>query len=432
MRRLLLLLTAATSLNCQVKTAGLAGLFDDASAIGTRDASATSLDGAVAGTGGQGGAGAQGELDAWPASDARTTPNTGGGGSPTTVVASGGAPALDGATLSTGGNAGSGGMDGGTPPSTGGLGGARPDGSALPDGRASDLPTTVDSPILPNPDVGPDLQPLPDLGADQPTSPADTADLRPTNRRDVGPEASDDSGLPLLWHDEFEGAANTAPDGSKWEYVTWGPSGGVNNERQQYTSSLDNVFLDGEGHLVIRALRTAVSNAQAAQYTSGRINTKSNFWFKTGRMEVRAKLPAGIGSFPGIITMGTEGGWPQCGELALVEQYGQDKDWFYASAYADNGSESGNKRNVRYDFANTTTASSEFHVYSVDWYSDHLVFQVDGDEILRTSYGTSSPFYTTPEYIVLDVAVGGTMGGTIDPEGFPMDMVVDYVRVYSF
>jgi beta-glucanase (GH16 family) len=183
---------------------------------------------------------------------------------------------------------------------------------------------------------------------------------------------------------------------------------------------------------VIRALRSVSPSAQSAQYTSGRINTKGNFWFKTGRMEVRAKLPAGTGSFPGIITMGTEGAWPQCGEIGLMEQYGQNKSWFYASAYADTAPESGNKRNVRYDFADDTTASSEFHVYSVDWTSDHLIFQVDGDEIMRTSYGTSSPFYTTSQYIVLDVAVGGTMGGSIDPDGFPMDMVVDYVRVYSF
>lgn len=415
-KRLLLLLAAATSLNCEVKTAGLAGLFGDV----PPDASATSLDGAVAATGGRGGS-APGDVDALAAIDVQVAATGGAAGSPS---------AVDG-----GPTAGTGGMDGATTASTGGRVGPDASGSGLDAGRSSDgaaidVPTTVDAPPMLNPDLGPDGQPVPDLGPDRATPAPDAADLHPTSGRDAAPEVA--GGLTLLWRDEFEGAANTAPDQSKWGYVTWGPTGGVNNEKQQYTSSLDNVFLDGEGHLVIRALRAVAAGPQAAQYTSGRIDTKGNFSFKTGRMEVRAKLPAGIGSFPGIITLGTEGTWPACGELALAEQYGQDKSWFYASAYADNAPESGNKRNVRYDFPNDTTASSEFHVYSVDWTSDQLIFQVDGDEVLRTSYGTSSPFYTTPQYIVLDVAVGGTMGGTVDREGFPMDMVVDYVRVYSF
>ena len=87
---------------------------------------------------------------------------------------------------------------------------------------------------------------------------------------------------------------------------------------------------------------------------------------------------------------------------------------------------------MKYTFASTTTASSDFHVYSVDWYADHIVFQVDDIEIARTTFATSSPFYTIPEYLILDLALGGTMGGTIDNNAFPMDMIVDYVRVYSF
>jgi beta-glucanase (GH16 family) len=130
--------------------------------------------------------------------------------------------------------------------------------------------------------------------------------------------------------------------------------------------------------------------------------------------------------------MGSTGNWPQCGELAIMEQYGQDKSWFYVSATAGSGSGSGNTGNVKYTFPDATTASLDFHVYSFDWYTDHVVFQMDGIEITRTAFATSSPFYSIPEYLILDLALGGNMGGTIDPNAFPMDMIVDYVRVYSF
>jgi len=437
MSRLLPLLAAAMSINCQVKTGGLAGLLGDASTPPSPDSATTPSDAASLATGGQGAGGAIGST----AIDGQGPgPNT-GGSSGSTVASSGGAPALDGATSPTGGPFGSGGTGVGTTIGTGGrlgpsgLGGAMQDAeNSQRDGAGLEAPIG-DSPLS-NPDLGlekpataseaaPDL----DQGADLQAPSREVADGR--IRRDAEIEALADGGPPLVWHDEFEGAARTAPDEGKWSYATWGPSGGVNNEKQQYTTSLDNVFLNGDGQLVIRALKSIGQNA-GAQYTSGRIHTKGNFSFTTGRVEVRAKLPAGVGSFPGIITMGTEGSWPQCGELALVEQYGQDKSWFYSSAFADNSDKSGDKRSVRYDFENATTASADFHVYSVDRYSDHLVFQVDGDEVMRTSYDTSSPFYTTPEYIILDVAVGGNMGGTIDPEGFPMDLVVDYVRVYGF
>lgn len=449
MRRLLPLLAAVTLINCQVKSEGLVAPVGDASTTSSPDSPATTPDGAGPALGGQGagGQGAGGALG----SDARlgidrpgAVPGVGGtGGAANPVVSSGGAPGIDAFAPkagSTGGATGGSAGTGGHVVPSGGLGGAVPDaGNIQLDGAAFDMTPVADTPLIesdvsadsPNTDVAVDHEPSPDLGVDQeadlPPVPVDLADL---DGRDVAPDAGAEVGLPLLWHDEFEGETRTPPDDSKWSYATWGPLGGVNNEQQQYTTSLDNVFLDGDGHLVIRALKAGP--LLGAQYTSGRIHTKGKFEFRTGRLEVRAKLPAGIGSFPGIITMGVEGGWPQCGELALLEQYGQDKSWFYSSAYADETPGSGNQRNVRYDFPNDTTASHDFHVYAMDWYSDHVVFQVDGDEIMRTSYGASSPFANTPEYIILDVAVGGNMGGAIDPEGFPMDMVVDYVRVYSF
>jgi beta-glucanase (GH16 family) len=271
-----------------------------------------------------------------------------------------------------------------------------------------------------------------DMGV--PDVPLDARDARDGRAGRDGRDASDvlrgEAGatLNLVWYDEFNAAANTGVDVSKWSYVTWLP-GQVNNEKQQYTSNLTNVHHDGNGNLVLSG---QYKPSATSSYTSGRIDTNGKVSFGPGhRIEVRAKLPAGAGSFPGIVMMGTSGTWPTCGQLSLMEQYGQDKSWFYSTVYAGSAAGSGSTDKIAYDFPDATTASTDFHVYSVDWYTDHVVFQVDGDEILSSAYATTSPLHNVTEYLILDVALGGDMGGTIDNTAFPMDMLVDYVRVYE-
>jgi beta-glucanase (GH16 family) len=236
-----------------------------------------------------------------------------------------------------------------------------------------------------------------------------------------------DASLTLVWSDEFDSSSVAGVDTSKWNYVTWDPRH-VNNEAQKYTNRIENVFQDGNGYLVLRALNTPYNGFQ---YTSGRIETNGKFSFKFGRIEVRARLPAGIGSFPGIVMLGTTGNWPQCGELAIMEQYGQDKSAINCTAYAGAVPGSGDVGPTKYPFTQNTSASSDFHVYSLDWYADHIVFQVDGNEVTRSTFDRASPLYNIAEYIVLDVALGGDKGGAMDASQFPMEMIVDYVRVYS-
>ncbi|HEY5283535.1 MAG TPA: glycoside hydrolase family 16 protein [Polyangia bacterium] len=462
-KRLLLLVAVATSMHCQVNGSGLPGPLGGTSITDLDGSAGTHLDGAATATGGQGGNNTRVDSDARVADTKR--PDTSGNGAGASggssvsggnggifgnggiggTVGSGGAPALDaaptqtgGTTVSVDGNPGSGsgghqGAGGATGP--GGAGGALP---AILDTGTPDEPDRFDSSPLDSRDLGKDKNVVPDLpterhvdvastqpdAADAPSNTIDATDAAPPNTTD----AACDAGLTLVWSDEFDGDPNSVVDPSKWNYVTW-PAGHVNQEKQRYTSDTQNVFLDGHGRLVIRALQSG------SEYTSGRIESygpSSKFSFKTGRIEVKAKLPSAIGSFPGIVMLGTSGGWPAGGEIGLMEQWGQDKSWYYASAYADTSPNSGNLRQQQYDFSPATAGSDDFHVYSADWYSDHLVIQIDGKEVMTTTFGTSSPFYTTPEYIVLDLAVGGTMGQSIVPGDFPTEMVVDYVRVYAF
>lgn len=239
------------------------------------------------------------------------------------------------------------------------------------------------------------------------------------------PDLADASAWRLVWSDEFDREANTGVIASKWNVSTWNP-GTVNNEEQKYTAREQNIFHDGDGHLVLRALNEA---SGAYPYTSGRIQSDGKYEFKFGRIEIRAKLPAGQGSFPGMVLMGTNGGWPSCGEIGLMEQRGQDKTSVTCSTYSD----SQNDLSKKVTFPTPTTLSAEFHTYALEWYVDHMVFFIDDKEVARREFGASSPFATDNNnfYIILDVALGGSMGGTIDDTAFPMDMVLDYVRVYA-
>jgi hypothetical protein len=290
-----LLLTGllATWASCQMKTSGLAGARDGSAlpdlgkgdAVGGPDGASTASDGIVApdvdfafdGGGGAGTGGAS-PMDGGAGGMA----GTGGAGMRTDASALGGT-AADGAPAA-GGTAGT---------DAAGTGGATDSGGApMPGDGGSDSEALPDAALdlgLP----GGDANQVPDLGA-----PADVADAtraeRP-NTRDAGVDRKPAS--TLVWADEFTGPEKAGVDTTKWTYVTWAP-GHVNDEEQLYTSSTNNVFLDGEGHLVIRALYTPMA---MNDYTSGRIETSGKATFGPGhRIEVRAKLPSGKGSFPGI------------------------------------------------------------------------------------------------------------------------------------
>jgi beta-glucanase (GH16 family) len=441
----LLALGAIVVVGCTVKDSGLA-LTHAAGAGGAMPSGGAGGSTATGGGGGSGGVSGDAAAAPGDASRLDAKPNT--GGAPGTGGISGSDGAVDtnrdgdwrelgsvgdgtsstGGVPSTGGSTGMGGAGG-----SAGAGGTGSGGTSVPDGSAdADDARDVG-------DARPDAR---DVFRDRaPDSPPDSQDVAldmPPDKPFVESDGSyfaevptGEAGSPLVlaWSDEFNGNANTGINVGKWSYVTWGP-GEVNHEAQQYTSSTNNVFLDGAGHLVLRAL---YNPAAANPYTSGRIETKGKVAFGPGyHIEVRAQLPAGGGSFPGILLRGSSGTWPESGALGLMEQYGEDKSWFYSTAYAGDAAGSGKTDKTKYTFPDAITASADFHVYSLDWYWDHIVFQVDGQTILTTAYEPSSPFYSITEYIVLDLAVGGDMGGTIDNGAFPMEMLVDYVRVYVF
>ncbi len=235
----------------------------------------------------------------------------------------------------------------------------------------------------------------------------------------------------LVWSDEFNG---TNIDMTKWSYeVGTGNWGWGNGEAQYYTDNSNNSFIE-DGKLIIKAIRQSYSGSD---YTSARMVTKNKGDWTYGRIEVRAKLPAGTGTWPAIWMMPTDseyGGWPDSGEIDIMEHVGFDPGAIHATCHNDTYNwydgipPPGGELNVN-DF------DENFHTYTLEWTESSLKWFVD--ETLYYTYSNTSSWSTWPYnydfFIILNIAIGGTWGGQqgIDDGIFPVQMEVEYVRVYQ-
>lgn len=236
----------------------------------------------------------------------------------------------------------------------------------------------------------------------------------------------------LVWSDEFTGTTGTAPDNTKWGYdIGRGPNndGWGNAELQTYTNSTDNVKLDGNGNLSI----TAIANGNS--FTSGRIKTQGKFAYGYGRFEARIKTTAGPGLWPAFWMMGENintVGWPQCGEIDIMEQKGQQPNITYGTIHGP-GYSAGNSIGKAYGLQNGRF-DANFHIYAVEWGADYIDFFVDNYLYQRiTPQNVKGEWvFNQPFFLLLNVAVGGNyVGFPTSGTPFPQTMLVDYVRVYK-
>lgn len=245
----------------------------------------------------------------------------------------------------------------------------------------------------------------------------------PINQQGGG-SGGDEDYTNLVWSDEFN--TDGAPDPSKWGYdIGRGNNGWGNQEAQYYTDRADNVIVQG-GSLRITA---KAENYLGANYTSARLKTEGKYDFTYGKVEFRAKLPSGGGTWPATWLLGANyqtNEWPACGEIDVMEHKGNEPGIIHGSLHYP-GNFGGNAN------TNTTTVanvSSEFHVYSVIWSPSSIRFFVDGN--LYHSYNNigSSP-YNADFFMIINLAMGGTFGGNIDAAFTQSTLEVDYVRVYQ-
>ena len=236
-----------------------------------------------------------------------------------------------------------------------------------------------------------------------------------------------------IWQDEFEYSGK--PDPARWGYELGG-SGWGNNELQNYTNNLENAQVK-DGQLTITARK---ETSGTRQFSSARLLTKGKGDFLYGKIEVKAKLPMGVGTWPAIWMLATDSNygtqyWPDNGEIDIMEHVGFDQNRVHANIHTKAfnhaiGTNKGDKIDV-------PTASTEFHVYSCEWQPDYISFAVDGKQYFRfdriSSYNWSQWPFDRKQFLLLNIAVGGNWGGQkgVDENIFPQSMVVDYVRVYG-
>ena len=226
----------------------------------------------------------------------------------------------------------------------------------------------------------------------------------------------------LVWSDEFN--TDGAPDTSKWNYDI-GSGGWGNSELQYYTNSSNNVIVQG-GNLKITAKAQLLSGSN---YTSARLKSENKFEFHYGKVEFRAKMPTGGGTWPALWMLGQNyatNTWPSCGEIDVMEHRGNIPNVIHGTLHYP-GHSGGN------GITNTTTiadASTQFHIYKAIWTSNSIKFYVD-DQLYHSFLNTSSTPFNSDFFLILNVAMGGTFGGAIDPAFVQSSMEVDYVRVYQ-
>ena len=227
-----------------------------------------------------------------------------------------------------------------------------------------------------------------------------------------------------IWADEFN--IDGAPDATKWAYdLGTGDWGWGNNEAQYYTNRADNVKVLN-GKLIITPIKESY---QGSNYTSARIKTQGKFSFKYGKVEIKAKLPVGGGTWPALWMLGnniTTASWPACGEIDIMEHVGNTQNKIYGTLHYPNFS-GGNAVSKTIDITN---ASTEFHIYSLDWRADAIRFYVDGT-LFHTFTNTSSLPFNQNFFLIINCAMGGNFGGAINPNFTSSTFEVDYIRVFN-
>ena len=247
---------------------------------------------------------------------------------------------------------------------------------------------------------------------------------------------STSSELKLVWSDEFD--QDGLPDTTKWSYDVgdgcprvcgWG-----NNELQYYTNANTKNARVENGKLIIEAHRTIT---EGRDYSSARLVTKGKGDWTYGKISVRAKLPSGTGTWPAIWMLPTDNkydGWPNSGEIDIMEHVGYEKDTIYGTVHT-----TAYNHMIGTQVGKATyqpTAESTFKTYSIEWDENKITWSIDGQQyhsfVNRNISEKEWPF-DARFHLILNIAVGGNWGGKlgVDTDIWPQSMIVDWVRIYQ-
>ena len=227
-----------------------------------------------------------------------------------------------------------------------------------------------------------------------------------------------------IWSDEFN--INGVPDPTKWTYdLGTNGNGWGNSEEEYYTNRPSNVTVQN-GVLKITAVKESYNGSS---YTSARLKTQGLYAFTYGRVEISAKLPSSAGTWPALWMLGSNianAGWPACGEMDIMEQKASQLNTIFGTIHYPGHSGGGGIGSTTV----ITNASTQFHKYTLDWSAIAIKMYVD-DKLYFTVPNTSSLPFNQDFFLLINLAMGGTFGGTIDPAFSSDNLYVDYIRVYK-
>ena len=243
----------------------------------------------------------------------------------------------------------------------------------------------------------------------------------------------------LIWNDEFDG--NGAIDSSKWFHQTQLPNGysWYNNEIQHYTDRLDNSYVSDGTLKIVAKKETYTDQGQTKEYTSARLNSKYAFTY--GKVEVRAKLPEGIGTWPAIWMLGqninepgaywqTQGygtaSWPFCGEIDIMEHWGANQNYVQSALHTP----SSYGATINHGGQYISNATTQFNIYTLEWTPEQMIFSVNG--YVHYTYNPETqnsetwPF-DSPQYLLINIAIEQSITSSFTET----EMELDYVRFYE-
>lgn len=243
----------------------------------------------------------------------------------------------------------------------------------------------------------------------------------------------------LIWSDEFE--IDGLPDPGRWSYDVgtacekpagcgWG-----NNELQYYTAERSENARVENGHLIIEARKEPYKEERG--YTSARLVSKQKGDWKYGKIEMRAMLPQGFGTWAAFWMLPTEpayGGWPSSGEIDILEYVGYAQDTVYGTIHTD--AYNGMIGTQRGGEIHRAGVESEFHTYAIEWSEKAISWYLDGEQFFHFEDEGKGPKawpFDHPFHLILNLAVGGHWGGSkgVDPDIWPQQYVIDYVKVFQ-
>lgn len=242
-----------------------------------------------------------------------------------------------------------------------------------------------------------------------------------------------DPSFELVWEDHFD---QQTIDTASWSYAIgngcpdlcgWG-----NNELQSYSSNMQNVRLEN-GRLLIEAHKDTLGN-----FTSAKLITKNKLDWKYGKVELRAKIPTGKGTWMAfwmLPTLDRDMKWPLDGEIDIVEHVGYNPNVVYGTIHTEKYN--GMKGTQKVDSIQLSNVENEFHTYAIEWSEDEIKWLVDGKKYHHLEKGNESnegwPFNQYDYHLIINLAIGGDWGGKmgVDDSSFPQRMEVDYVKYFK-